>query len=577
MDRLRGRFERLYGAPVTPRLMERIGLLAGRYPCRSDRTTSQPRPWDQRDALLITYGDMVRARHEKPLVALRRFLDERLPGAIPNVHILPFFPYSSDEGFSVTDYRRVNPELGSWADVEALAEGHGLMFDLVLNHVSRRSGWFKHYVNGTAPYRHYFISVAPETDLSAVDRPRTSPLLTAAQTRRGVRHLWTTFSADQMDLRFSNPDVLFDFLDIMLYYVSKGARIIRLDAVEYLWKRIGTPCVHLPETHEVVKSFRDVLDMLAPGVVLLTGTNVPQAENVSYFGEGDEANMVCQFSLAPLVLHALHTGNGRYLTEWARSISAPPAGCAFLNLTASHEGIGLRPLEGLVPDEEVEALVQGVKARGGHVSYRTGADGSERPYELNISYFDALSEPGEPRSAQHIARFLCSQALTLALQGVPAVYFHSLTATHNDQEEVEKTGQVRAINRKRWVDEELSGLLDDTKTPTSRVFQAYVRLLRLRAAHPAFHPDGAQRVLDLADGLFGVARTAPDGSETVLAISNLTPRRRKLVVDERIAGDSRPLRWEELVTGRPGTGEGSRVWQLAPHESLWLRAVNAAD
>jgi len=311
--------------------------------------------------------------------------------------------------------------------------------------------------------------------------------------------------------------------------------------------------------------------------VLLTGTNVPHAENVSYFGEGDEAQMVYQSSLPPLVLHALHTGNGRHLTEWAESLSPPPAGCTFLNLTASHDGIGLRPLEGLVPDEEVKALIQGVEARGGHVSYRAGADGSESPYELNISYFDALSEPGEPRSAQHIARFLCSQALTLALQGVPAVYFHSLTATQNDHEGVEKTGWARAINRKRWGDEELSGLLDDTKTPTARVFQAYVRLLRLRAAHPAFHPDGAQRVLDLPDGLFGVARTAPDGAETVLAVSNLTPSRRKLVVGERVAGDSRPLRWEDLVTGRPGTGEGSRVWHLAPYESLWLRAVNAGD
>jgi len=576
MDRVRTRLGRLYGSEVTPRLMERLALLAGRYDkmWQSDGRTAL---WDQRDAVLITYGDMVRSPGERPLVTLRRFLDERLQGAIPAVHILPFFPYSSDDGFSVIDYRAVNPDLGRWEDVQALGQGHRLMFDLVLNHVSRGSSWFRDYVNGIAPARHYFISVDPATDLSAVVRPRTTPLLTPAQTRRGVHHLWTTFSADQKDLRFTNPDVLFEFLDILLLYVSNGARIIRLDAIAYLWKAIGTPCIHLPETHEVVKLLRDVLGMLAPGVILITETNVPHAENISYFGDGDEAHMVYQFSLPPLLLHALQTGNAVYLRRWAGSLPPPPAGCTFLNFTASHDGIGVRPLEGLVPGKQLRALIEGVKERGGYVSVRTRPDGSESPYELNITYFDALSDPGQTPSTQHIARFLCSQAVMLALRGVPAVYFHSLTATPNDTVGVEVTGRARSINRKRWDAQELARLLDDASTPAARVFQAYLRLLTLRAAHPAFHPDGPQRVLPLDRGLFGVERVAPDGSETILAISNLGAQGRKVTLDQRLTRSANVQVWEELITGKPGTGPGKRTWGIAPYETVWLRAVQTGS
>jgi len=120
-------------------------------------------------------------------------------------------------------------------------------------------------------------------------------------------------------------------------------RIARLDAVAFLWKELGTNCLHLPETHELVKLFRDVCEIVAPRAIILTETNVPHAENVSYFGQGDEAHMVYQFSLPPLLLHAFITGNGQYLTHWASGLEPPPAGCTFFNFTASHDGVGVRP------------------------------------------------------------------------------------------------------------------------------------------------------------------------------------------------------------------------------------------
>ncbi|MGB5736517.1 MAG: sugar phosphorylase, partial [Thiohalocapsa sp.] len=451
LQRIRQRLGRLYGDEVLARLMHRLDLIVGRYgvgvTCPDGEFCAR---WDQRDAVLICYGDMIRAGGidadgEPPLETLRRFLNERIGDALSAVHVLPFFPYSSDDGFSVIDYRAVDPELGSWHDIQKLGEDYRLMLDLVINHVSSQSHWFRAYCNGMAPERHYFIEVEPEADLSAVTRPRSSPLLRSVQTPYGKRWVWCTFSHDQVDVDFTNPDVLFEFLDILLFYVHNGAQIVRLDAIAYLWKEIGTSCVHLPQTHEVVKLLRDVLEMLQPGLVLLTETNVPHAENVSYFGAGDEAHMVYQFSLPPLLLHALSTGNAAYLTHWAANLAPPPAGCTYFNFTASHDGIGVRPLEGLLPQDEFDALVAGVEQRGGLVSRRSNPDGSTTPYELNITYFDAVGVPGD--LAASVARFLCAQTIAMSLQGVPGIYFNSLLGASNNLAGVEQTGRARTINR----------------------------------------------------------------------------------------------------------------------------------
>ena len=568
--RVRDRLGLIYGETEAPRLAQRLSVLSDRY-ARSLHSRYRPDNslWNQRDVVLITYADMVCAAGETPLATLRRFLAQRLKESIRVVHLLPFFPSSSDEGFSVIDYREVDPALGNWRDVQAIGEDFDLMFDVVLNHASSQSAWFKQFINGVAPYRDYFIDIDADTDLSAVVRPRTSPLLTPAQTPSGERYVWTTFSADQIDLNFSSQDVLFEFLDILLLYLQNGARIIRLDAIAYLCKQVGTSCINLPQTHEVVKLLRDVLDMLAPDVLLLTETNVPHTQNISYFGDGDEARMVYQFSLPPLLLHALHTGSSRYLSAWAASLQDPPAGCCFLNFSASHDGIGVRPLEGLIADAELQDLVDSIRKRGGHVSSYTRSDGSESPYELNIGWYDALADPEHRDSDEHIARFLCSQALVLALKGIPAVYFHSLTATHNDAAAVQRSGQPRSINRKRWPAGELNSLLDNPATATSRVFHEYTCLLRLRAKHCAFHPDAAQRVLPLEDGLFGIERVSPDDTERLLCINNLTARQQQLNAAQ-LGPAPAEHEWHDLIEGQNHTIDDDIGLTLQPWQTLWL-------
>ncbi len=568
--RLRGHLAVLYGTERADALLHRVHQLINRHiELRQGKRVEIPR-WDEKDSVLITYGDSVQYPGRVPLASLKQFLDRRLNGVFSLVHVLPFYPFSSDDGFSVSDFRAVNPALGAWTDIEALGEHFSLMFDLVLNHMSREHLWFVNFIHDEAPGRDYVIEVAEDENLSMVVRPRSTPLLSRVRTPNGMRHVWATFSNDQIDLNYANPDVLLEFIDILLDYVRHGARAIRLDAVAFLWKQIGTTCVHLPQTHEVVKLFRTLFEILEPGAILLTETNVPHVENISYFDEGDETHMVYQFSLPPLVLHAIMRETTDYLTAWARGLEAEslPAGCTYLNFTASHDGVGLRALEGLVPDDEVNELLEMMRKRGGYVSMRATSEGRDRPYELNISYFDAFADVDDEVDPWRIPRFMLSQTLPLSFRGIPAVYFNALGATPNDPLGVERTGMTRSINRRKWDGSELERLIDLPLTDAGQVFPEYIRRLRLRRGIRAFHPDAPQRVLAMPEGIFALQRTSLDGRQTVYAIHNLTGNLKTLEIADLGEPDTR---WfDALHQMVPDIDE--RGLRLRPYQTVWLVA-----
>jgi sucrose phosphorylase len=395
------------------------------------------------------------------------------------------------------------------------------MADLVINHVSVSHPWFRNYLADRDPGKNYFIEAEPRADYSQVTRPRSSPLFTPFETPSGVRKVWTTFSADQADLNFANPDVLIDMIKVMLFYLGKGIRIIRLDAIAFLWKVAGTTCLHLPETHQVVKLLRDIISRVSPGAILLTETNVPNRENWSYFGAGDEAHMVYQFSLPPLLLHALFSGCSKYLSRWAAEIPVLASDQTFLNYTASHDGIGVRPLEGLLPQEEIGELIAGMKTFGGLVSSRLNPDGSQSPYEINMAWLDAMKGDRHGADARQKDRFICSQTIMMALQGIPAFYIHSLLGTPNDLEGLKVTGRARSINRKQWLESEL---LDRLRKNTlhHHIFHELCRLIRIRRGHTAFHPGSTQQVLIIDDRIFALKRHNPQTGDTIYSISNIT-------------------------------------------------------
>ncbi|MEM7811133.1 MAG: sugar phosphorylase [Planctomycetota bacterium] len=557
--------------------LARLDDLAGRYAGISGRDGGL---WDERDVVLITYGDQVAGDGDKNALSVQRdFLVEHdVP--VSTVHLLPFCPYTSDDGFSVVDYRAVADAVGTWDDVAAMRESFDLMYDLVLNHCSASSEYFRGYLAGDETFRDFFIDADPADErLTRVTRPRSLPLLTEVEVAGGeTRYVWTTFSADQVDLNFAEPDVLVEMLDVLLGYVARGARIVRLDAIAYLWKELGTPCIHLPQTHAVVKLMRALLDDVAPGTILLTETNVPHAENVSYFGDvttgedgvsvGDEAQMVYQFSLAPLLLDAFVTGDPAPLNDWLRNLEQPSGPMTFLNFTASHDGVGVRPLEGLVTPERRDALVDAVKARGGHVSTKRNSDGSESPYELNITYFAAMADPADPEDeaeTRQIERFLASQAVMLALRGIPAVYFHSLVATSNHDAGVAETGRARTINRRKFARPELEQILANTAGPERIVFDAYRQMLAAKKSDPAFHPDAAQEVFAEAGGVIGFVRTAVGGGSKVVVLCN--PADEERPVPSACGGLGAQA--TDTISGGPVSLSG----EIPPRTTYWLQII----
>ncbi len=530
--------------------------------------------FSEKDLLLITYGDQIQSAEYTPLQTLHRFLRQRLLPVFSGVHLLPFYPSSSDEGFSVTDYRQVNPALGSWADIHLISREFKLMFDGVFNHISVQSRWFQRFLAGDQEFRDYFIIVAPSADTSQVVRPRTSPLLTPFTTDEGVKHIWTTFSADQADLNFANPDVLLKMSELVLFYVENGASLIRLDAIPFLWKTPGTKCVHLPQTHMIVQLWHELLDQTAPAVQLVTECNVPEHENLPYLGNGfNEAHMIYQFPLPPLLLDAFYSGNAEHLTNWALSLRTPSAQTAFFNLTASHDGIGLRPAEGLLNNGEIRNLIEQTRTRGGEVLFRTQTDGEKIPYELNITLYDALRDPA--LSLDHplnICRFLTAQSIGLSLAGVPGIYFHNLLGTLNDQEGFRNTGETRVINRRKFSERELELLLSRPSTRERKIFDAMLHRLCIRTHEKAFHPAGIQRVIDTAPEIFALLRLSPDKNEPILALHNLSGQTLRTVLDLRsmeLHGYSRAL---ELIGGTRHSCSGNKLdVNIPPYETLWLK------
>ncbi|MFV0593078.1 MAG: sugar phosphorylase [Draconibacterium sp.] len=547
-DRLRFIYQQNYKNDVLQALLKLIEAYPKQKPAREK--------WSEKDVVLITYGDSIKNQHEVPLQTLRSFLNHNLKVQLSVVHILPFFPYSSDDGFSVIDFREVNPELGTWKDVAGLTNDFDLMADLVINHASSKSEWFQQFLQQEGKAKDYFICEDPATDLSQVTRPRSTPLLTPYETKAGTKYVWTTFSADQIDLNFSNPKLLVEMMDILLGYIDRGARIIRLDAIAFLWKKTGTTCLHLPETHEVVKLMRDVAEYINPATVILTETNVPNKENLSYFGDNDEAHMVYQFSLPPLLLHALHTGNSAYLNTWAKSLPQLENDKTFFNFTASHDGIGVRPLEGLLPEDEKNALAENMQKFGGKVNYKSNPDGSTSPYELNITYFDALKGTAAGEDQFQVERFLASQTVMMSFAGVPAFYIHSLTATPNYQEGVKETGQNRTINRRKWDLQELNEILNGT-TPQKEVFLSLKKLISIRKEQQAFHPNAKQEILDLGKSMIGIVRKSEN--QTIVIIANLTDKTNSFQLPKNIDFGF------DLISGVQMVSK-----MLKPYQCVWL-------
>ncbi|MEE4202050.1 MAG: sugar phosphorylase, partial [Halieaceae bacterium] len=504
--------------------------------------------WDETDLALITYGDTFLAEGERPLHTLHRFLLEHLDGLFSWVHILPFFPYTSDDGFAVVDYTQVNSALGEWEDISAIAGDYRLMGDLVINHGSSQSQWFENFKLGRDPGRDYFMTAHPDDDLSQVVRPRTSPLLMEVDTVNGKQWVWCTFSHDQVDFDFRNPKVLEEFVKIIRVHLDQGVRVFRMDAVAFLWKVPGTPSINLEQTHELIRVLRTLIEHAMPEVVIITETNIPNRENLAYFGNANEAHAIYNFSLPPLLVYTLISGNSRYLSQWLMSMPPAQSGTTYFNFIASHDGIGLRPAEGLLSDTEIDGFIDTMQAFGGQISWRAQPGGNRKAYEINIALYDALRgtiDAGEDDLGTE--RYLCAHTIMLGLEGIPAFYVHSMLATRNDYARFQQTGHPRSINRHQWQLEALSGELDDPASLHAEVFGRLRTLIQIRRHQKAFHPNATQFTLQLGSELFGFWRQSMDRRQSIFCIHNISSSPQNLFLSDinLITTDD----WHDLISG----------------------------
>ncbi|GLS90713.1 sucrose phosphorylase [Psychromonas marina] len=523
--------------------------------------------WSQQDVIMITYGDSIVKKEQKPLVSLQHFMDTYLGASVNSVHILPFFPYSSDDGFSVIDYSSVNEGLGDWHDIKEIAKHRRLMSDLVINHCSSRSAWFENFIKGEGIGHDYFYTAPADIDTLDVVRPRTSDLLRETQTGKGVQHVWCTFSHDQVDFDFRNPEVLKSFVSIIRLYLDMGVKIFRFDAVAFLWKKLGSSCINLPETHEVIRLLRTLIEHSHPDAVIITETNIPNTQNLTYFGNANEAHAIYNFSLPPLLINTLVTGSCLYLKRWLMSMPPAQNGTTYFNFIASHDGIGLRPAEGLLNDEEINSLVETMQEFGGKVSWRSTESGQPKPYEINIALYDALQGTTEGKDELGLQRFICAHAIMFALEGIPGVYIHSLLGTQNDYEKFENTQQNRSINRHRWDYQALQEKLADTDNHHHIVLAKLKGLLDIRIKQPAFHPNATQFTLHLGLQLFGFWRQSLDRKQSIFCVSNINNEEIVFAINSLNLIMSED--WIDLLTGATIDMELETL-TLAPYQTMWI-------
>lgn len=538
---------------------------------RLDQQCQQPTPhknlWDETDVLVITYGDSILNGEQPPLQTLHHFLTQHFSMLINGVHILPFFPYSSDDGFAVMHYKQVNPKLGDWNDILRISTDFHLMSDLVINHCSAQHEWFNNFKQGLEPGTDYFFTAQPSDDLQAVVRPRISPLLQKVDTVTGEQYVWCTFGHDQVDLNFKNPEVLLKFADIIRLYLDMGVRIFRFDAVAFVWKEIGTSCLNLEQTHEIVRLLRTLVEHVNPQTIIITETNIPNRENLSYFGNANEAHWIYNFSLPPLLVNTLVSGDCHHLKTWMMSMPPAQNGTTYFNFIASHDGIGLRPAEGLLSETEILELVETMTQFGGLVSWRSLEDGQSKPYEINISLFDALKGTKAGEDEWQIERFICAHAIMLALEGVPAFYIHSLLATQNDYTRLQQHRHNRAINRHQWNETELNTLLQDPDSHHRIVLNRLRQLIQLRRRQPAFHPNAVQFTLHLGDQLFGYWRQSMDRRQSIFCLNNIsnTEQEVQLTAINLISIDH----WKDIISGEV-VAESQTSLKFTPYQSRWL-------
>ena len=524
--------------------------------------------WDSSSVVLITYPDAIYRKDESTLKTLAEFIKNRLGGLSSVIHVLPFLPSTSDGGFSVSNHEKIEENFGDWNDLKNLAITHKVMADLVLNHVSASHPWVHQFLKTEEPGSSYIVAPSQIDIWEEVIRPRNSSLFTNVKTDKGFKNVWTTFGPDQIDVDWRNPYIFLEFLKLLVRYINNGSEWIRLDAIAFIWKEPHTTCLHLDPVHLIVKLLNKCLKIIKPSAVLITETNVPEDENLSYLTDGDEANLAYNFTLPPLLLEAIYTGQTDLLNNWLSNWNELPTCTSLLNFTSSHDGIGLRALEGIMENNRVHNLLVESEKRGGLVSHRRMSNGKDQPYELNISWWSAMSHIGSDITLLQFERFLLSQVFTLSLKGVPAFYLPSILASPNDLDTFRKTGQRRDLNREKFEANKLIDLLKNFDSPASKNISYLSHIVKVRSRLRAFHPEACMKCISTdIDNCIIFQRGS--GEDRVYVICNMSEK----CLNIKLLNELDLLELDStkcLIDNITGSILNVDKFQLNPYQVVWV-------
>ena len=527
---------------------------------------SKNKLWSEKDFLLITYADSIKKNNQKNLITLNSFL-KKYCKEFSYIHILPFFPFSSDDGFAVEDYKKIKIEHGSWKDLKKITKTFDIMVDLVINHCSSNNKLFKNFLEDKNPGKDFFINSEKKFPKSnKIVRPRSSDLSKKVLVDGKNNYVWCTFGHDQVDFDFRNPNVLLYFFEIIKFYLDQDIKALRLDAVAFLWKELGTRCINLPQTHNIIRLIRLIIDRFYNKTLIITETNIPSHENLTYFGNNNEAHCIYNFSLAPLLIHAVVSGNSFYLKKWSRGMPPAQENNSYLNFLSTHDGIGMRPVEGILPENEIQKYFNFFKKQGGLFSYRTNA-GKKSVYEVNITLLEAFKECYNGKDKFVLERFILAHTILFSMEGIPAIYIQNYLGSKNDNAKVKKTNSFRSINRRNWNFDSLVKIFKNKSNINSKILHSLNRLMVLRKKQIAFHPNATQFTLQLGDIFFGIWRQSIDRSQSIFCISNLTNVKQKIsLLDINLISTNN---WFDILSNKKIKNIGDELL-FKPYQTFWI-------
>jgi len=661
----------IYGADDVNIMIREIGFIVQAFKFglsqeRADKLALAKKN-HRKDYVLISYPDSIidSTGEKKPLQALKKFLSRTRMGM---VHILPFYPWDADRGFSVENYGKVDPASGSWQDIDQINKDVDIMFDFVKNHASINNRLIQDalihrhlpeddplYKRSYDDHKDYVIAYTHEQSMdlerkgafSNVVRPRNHELLTeyhiikvvycdgkikkamvkaflgqylkwkyrvvkkknnkmdiiiegSSEGKRsdiavkimpeeeillGGGKVWTTFSREevegieetrQVDLNYRNPNVFAEAVIIALAYLERGAAVLRLDAIGYLWKEIGSTCIHEKKTHRIIQAMQAILKEAAPGVITVAEVNEPQEEAFKYIGDNDRpgTDMAYQFVHFPLAVYSILTGDAGYYRRWIDTIIEYGAK-QFVLVYGSHDGMGLKPIMNILPKNELARMeIMLISKYGAKPNKARLSNNEEITYEICATPWNLINNPNVKEDiALQIKRYITVAMLGMAHRALRAFYINSYIGAPNFAGFLDEN---RTINRERFEEDMLFSELDDPESHKGIIMQILNTIIGKCTHQAAFDPAGpAIRTLETNNNaIIAEVLETPDHSDEEKIVQLINVSDQKASISLPIGRELKGKRLFEVFSGKGKTyeiEEGILKIDLEPYDVLWIK------